>query len=143
MDARPTAGARPLKVTPRVGAAVLAMVWGCALIAGALRLRYSPPAPGTFWDRLLSAEPVHIAAHLFLYGMLAAIGWVATRRLWASVLIVAVFAIAQEGAQSVWWGRWFGRAEFFDFGVDAVGATVALALMRSRLSWRPHRRSDS
>lgn len=112
----------------RVGRALAALAWGSAVVVAALWLKYAPPAPGTWLARVSASEPVHIVAHLFLYGVLAALAWTATRRWWSSALIVAVFAIAQEAAQSMWWGRAFGAPELFDFAVDATGAAIALAV---------------
>jgi len=110
-----------------VGAACVAVAWGSAVVVAALWLRYAPPAAGTWLARATASETVHIGAHAFLYGVLAALARIATRRWWTSALVVAVFALAQEAAQSVWWGRGFGAAEYFDLGVDAVAAAIVLA----------------
>lgn len=112
----------------RAGMMVLAVAWGSAVVAAALWLKYAPPASGTWLARASASEAVHIVAHTFLYGVLAALAHVATGRLLASALFVAVFAIAQEGAQSVWFGRPFGSAELFDLGVDAAAAAIVLVV---------------
>ena len=116
----------------RVRAAYLAGVWGSSLIVAVLWLKYAPPAAGTWLARVMVLEAVHIVAHLFLYGVLTALAWIATRRAWTSALIVAGFAIAQEAAQSIWWGRAFGGAEWFDLGVDAVAVAAVLVTQRIR-----------
>jgi hypothetical protein len=116
----------------RIGAACFAVVWGSAVVVAALWLKYAPPAAGTWLARVMAPEAVHIVAHLFLYGVLAALAWIATRRAWSSALIVAVFAIAQEAAQSIFWGRAFGGAEWFDLGVDSLAVFVVLATRRAR-----------
>jgi hypothetical protein len=111
-----------------VGAGCVAVAWGSTVVVAALWLKYAPPAAGTWLARVMASEAVHIAAHMFLYGVLAALARIATQRAWTSALIVAFFAIAQEAAQSIWWGRAFGGAEWFDLGVDALAAAVVLAM---------------
>jgi hypothetical protein len=115
--------------TARVAAACAATAWGSALVAGALWLKYAPPDPETWVGRASASEPLHIVAHAILYGVLAALAWIATRRWWTSALVVALFAVAQEAAQTVWWGRGFGPAEWFDFGVDAAAVAIVLVVV--------------
>lgn len=113
-----------------VWATLSALGWGSTIVAAALWLKHAPPAAGSWLARATASEGAHIVAHVFLYGVLAALARVATRRVWASALIVAAFAIAQEAAQS--WGRAFGGAEWFDLGVDTLAAAVVLAIVRRR-----------
>jgi hypothetical protein len=112
----------------RIASAAAVGAWGSAVVAFALWLRIATPERGRPWlATIMASEPFHIAAHLMLYGVLTAFAWRATRRLWASALAVTVFAVVQEAAQSVWWGRAFERGEYFDLAVDAVAAAIVLA----------------
>jgi hypothetical protein len=80
----------------------------------------------------MGSEPVHVAAHLILYGTLAlqlraALG---ARPVIVFTAVIA-FGVAQETAQ-VFHARSFGGPEIFDLCVDAVATAIALGAWHLR-----------
>lgn len=109
----------------------LASAWGGCIVAGALWLKLARPESRHAWLAvLMGSEPVHVAAHLVLYGALALLVRMAVGRreivVFACVLLAGV---AQETAQVIH-VRSFGRGEAFDLFVDAVAALVVLGAIR-------------
>lgn len=124
-----------------VGALALAAL----LIAGAATLKLyerGKPLPTTGIAWLLTTDWVHVPAHLLLYGALAACcAHTCGGRRGPTALAVAIVALAQEGCQSLLFGRAPGWPEAFDLMVDALAVVVALRLYRGlwqrRRAWRP------
>jgi hypothetical protein len=105
------------------------------LIGGAAALqlieRGRPPATGEL-ARLIASDWVHVPAHLLLYGALAlccarAFGG----RRWAAALVVGAVALAQEGCQSLLFGRAPGWPEAFDLCIDALALALVLGSYRT------------
>ena len=117
----------------RITAASFGTLWGATIIAGVFWLQIGHPERGRPWlAAIIGAEPVHIVAHVILYGTLACAMRRATRRAWVAFALMACFAILQEAAQSLWWGRAFGPGEFFDLGVDGAAAAAVLVFVARR-----------
>lgn len=123
----------------------IVVAWATAMIFAAGVLTYFPvmSMPRTI-RRLYKSELVHIAAHMFLFGVLAALiaGWLwhdsqERRRLfhWRTLLVLLLIfcvGVLQETVQL--WGRglpYFRINEVFDLGVDIAGACIGLALFRT------------
>ncbi|MBC8074976.1 MAG: hypothetical protein H7Y32_02790 [Chloroflexales bacterium] len=112
-----------------------ALALAALLIVGAATLklyeRGQPlPTEGIAW--LLTTDWVHVPAHLLLYGALTAYCARAFGgRGGPTVLAVTIVALAQEGCQSLLFGRAPGWAEAFDLGVDALAVVVTLRLYRA------------
>lgn len=95
---------------------------------------------GSLVEALLRAELMHLIAHSLLYGGLAALiaswrfpagaldagGKTLRRRALEAALCFLAVAVAQEATQALGRGRLLGREEFFDLGVDIVGAALGL-----------------
>jgi hypothetical protein len=109
---------------------VVAACWGGSIILGAAWLRTFHPRNRTV-ARVLASEVTHISAHVVLYAALTAILWFATSGRRSIVIVVtAVVALLQEGAQTVLWGRRPGLPEVFDLCVDAAALALALLLCK-------------
>lgn len=124
----------------RTRRALLALaVLGFALCLWAMAWWLQSYVSPTRWVRdALRSEPVHVTAHLLLYGTLYALsralcgrGSRAARV--APVLLTLAIALAQEMVQVKTYRRTFGGGELFDLLVDSV----AIALVE----WRARRRA--
>lgn len=95
----------------------------------------------TRWVRdALRSEPVHVSAHLMLYGTLYALCRALCGRgsRWARgtpVVLTLAIALAQEMVQVKTYRRTFGGGELFDLLVDSV----AIALVE----WRARKRESA
>lgn len=98
---------------------------GAAYVLGAVWIRHGHPGLDATWFAAAKAsEPVHIAAHLVLYGTCAA---AVLARFGPRFVLPATLAVGglQELAQVVG-ARPFGAPEAFDLGVDGLAATLVL-----------------
>jgi len=73
---------------------------------------------------------VHVVAHVFLYGTLAAACHGLSRHRWLPLLVVGVVGLLQEAAQTRLVGKSFGRAEAFDLAVDLGAAAIVIWAVR-------------
>jgi len=116
--------------------AALAAGWAAAITGAAVALHFArlPRALG----KVASYEPVHVAAHLLLYGVLAALvaswlrGWG-----WKVLAAVAVAGFGQEACQTLGFGLPMGAHEAKDFAVDLLGAAIAMGMARLARAARP------
>jgi len=118
----------------------LVSVTAITLVATAFALHRVHLPEHSLGARLMGAEILHLIAHSVLYGGLAALiaSWrfpaealdegksaLARRALGAAVCFCFV-AAAQETTQALCRSRGLSQEEFFDLGVDIVGATAGL-----------------
>ena len=111
---------------------VFAVAWSVAVIAGAIVLKVLHPER---WLPLIGVlgreEAVHVVAHVFLYGTLAAASHGLSRHRWVPLVVVGVVGLLQEAAQTLLVGKSFGRAEVFDLAVDLVAAAMVAWALRT------------
>lgn len=70
------------------------------------------------------------SSHAAAYGVLWALWWLATgRRPWLALALTVGYAISDEWHQTFVPGR---HGQWFDVGVDTVGALLAMVLVHSR-----------
>ena len=70
------------------------------------------------------------SAHAIAYGVLWTLWWLATgRRAWLALALTIGYAISDEWHQTFVPGR---HGQWFDVGVDTVGALLAMTLAHSR-----------
>jgi len=75
------------------------------------------------------------SAHATAYGVLWALWWLATgRRPWLALALTVGYAISDEWHQTFVPGR---HGQWFDVGVDALGALLAMGLTHPRWKRRP------
>jgi hypothetical protein len=103
------------------------VLWASTIIACAIYLHYFA-LPGVLGQAARS-ETFHIIAHIFLYGLLAALVSVWCHgRAWVVLAAVAAAGFVQEAAQTALFGNPMGWHELFDFSVDVMAAAVFLGL---------------
>ena len=95
------------------------------------------------WLRnLLRSEPLHIGAHLILYGSCYSFLRRATAGHPRSVIIASVATLfvgcVQESIQCLTYGRAWGKGEVFDISVDAAALLWAEAYWHSKLHREPN-----
>jgi len=102
-------------------------VWISAILAGVVFLKVVRPDDySPFVRAAMRLEALHVIAHLFLYGTLAAACRLATRAAWAPLALVFAVGFVQEAAQTVLFGRPMGPPEAFDIGVDMTAASLVV-----------------
>ena len=80
--------------TRRMAFGSFGAAWSACILVGAMWLQLAHPENGRPWlARLMGAEPLHIVAHLVLYGTLAFAMRRATGRAWLAVIAVAAIAV--------------------------------------------------
>jgi len=112
--------------------------WAVSIMAGAHWLKVSAPERASPLLAALSAsEPVHVVAHLILYGTLAAACTRLLRGRVLAILLTVAVGVAQEKIQLLAAGRGMSTPELFDLAVDALAATVAATICARAIPKQP------